>query len=178
MRLAIDAKYSEQEWPGCHSLFLKEISMNLVRIKDLLEKKVTEFGFDLVSINRKVEKGDVYLSIVVDRIDPIDMNTIVSLSESLSSYLDEIDDSNDKYVLDISSLGAEKPLKIADLSKYVGRYIHVHLVNAQEGENIFEGDLLENNEDSITLSYRINTRVKKLVILHSNIYKIRLAIKF
>ena len=38
--------------------------------------------------------------------------------------------------------------------------------------------LIEVNEDSITLSYRIKTRVKQVVILLSNIYKIRLAIKF
>ena len=54
----------------------------------------------------------------------------------------------------------------------------MHVTNAVEGENIFEGTLEEVNQDSIVLSYRIKTRVKKVVILQSNIYKIRLAIKF
>ena len=152
--------------------------MDLVKIKDLLEKKITELGFDTVSINRRVEKGEVFLSIVVDRVNPIDMDTIVKLSQDLSSYLDEIDNSEDKYTLDISSLGAEKPLKINSLKDYVNRYVNVHVNNAIEGNNIFEGDLIEVNEDSITLSYRIKTRVKTVVILLSNIYKIRLAIKF
>ena len=152
--------------------------MDINKIKPLLEKKVNELGFELVSINRKIEKGDVLISVVVDRVEPIDMNTIVTLSQDLSSYIDEIDDSNEKYFLDISSLGAEKPLKIENLKNYVGRYVNVHVTNAIEGNNIFEGDLLEVNEDSITLSYRIKTRVKKVVILQSNIYKIRLAIKF
>ena len=152
--------------------------MDINKIKPLLEKKVNELGFELVSINRKIEKGDVLISVVVDRVEPIDMNTIVTLSQDLSSYIDEIDDSNEKYFLDISSLGAEKPLKIENLKDYVGRYVNVHVTNAIEGNNIFEGDLLEVNEDSITLSYRIKTRVKKVVILQSNIYKIRLAIKF
>ena len=152
--------------------------MNLEKIKDVLTKKITELGFETISINRKVEKGEVFLEVVVDRVDPIDMNTIVSISNSLSSYLDEIDDSDDKYYLDVSSLGAEKPLKVSELDKYVGRFIHVHVNNAIEGNNIFEGDLLEVNENSLTLSYRIKTRVKQVVILLSNIYKIRLAIKF
>ena len=152
--------------------------MDINKIKPLLEKKVNELGFELVSINRKIEKGDVLISVVVDRVEPIDMNTIVALSQDLSSYIDEIDDSNEKYFLDISSLGAEKPLKIENLKDYVGRYVNVHVTNAIEGNNIFEGDLLEVNEDFITLSYRIKTRVKKVVILQSNIYKIRLAIKF
>ena len=152
--------------------------MDINKIRPLLEKKVNELGFEFISINRKIEKGDVLISIVVDRVEPIDMDTIVKLSEDLSNYIDEVDDSNEKYFLDISSLGAEKPLKISDLKNYVNRYVNVHVNNAIEGNNIFEGDLLEVNEDSITLSYRIKTRVKTVVILLSNIYKIRLAIKF
>ena len=152
--------------------------MDIIRHKEALEKKISELGYDLISINRKIEKGDVIISIVVDRVDPIDMDSIVSLSNELSSYIDSIDESNEKYFLDISSLGAEKPLKIESLKDYVGRYVNVHIVNPIGGENIFEGDLLEVNEDSITLSYRIKTRVKQVVILLSNIYKIRLAIKF
>ena len=87
-------------------------------------------------------------------------------------------DSDEKYFLDVSSLGAEKPLKVENLKDYVGRFIHVHVNNAINGLNIFEGDLVEVNEDSITLTYREKTRVKTVVILLSNIYKIRLAIKF
>lgn len=152
--------------------------MDLIKIKNLLEKKIEELGFEPISINRKVEKGDVFLSIVIDRVAPIDMDTIVKVSGDLSSYLDEIDDSEEKYFLDVSSLGAEKPLKVENLKDYVGRFIHVHVNNAINGLNIFEGDLVEVNEDSITLTYREKTRVKTVVILQSNIYKIRLAIKF
>ena len=152
--------------------------MDLNKIKNLLEKKIEELGFEPISINRKVEKGDVFLSIVIDRVAPIDMDTIVKVSGDLSNYLDEIDDSEEKYFLDVSSLGAEKPLKVENLKDYVGRFIHVHVSNAINGLNIFEGDLVEVNEDSITLTYREKTRVKTVVILQSNIYKIRLAIKF
>ena len=152
--------------------------MDLNKIKSSLESKITELGFEPVSISKRIEKGDSLLSIVVDRVEPIDMDTIVKLSQELSTYLDEIDDSDEKYFLDISSLGAEKPLKINELDKYLNRFIHVHVNNAIEGNNIFEGDLIEVKEDSITLSYRIKTRVKQVNILLSNIYKIRLAIKF
>ena len=152
--------------------------MDLNAIKPLLESKINELGYELVSISSKKEKGDLVLSIVVDKVEPIDMNMIVDLSNKLSSYLDEIDNSNEAYLLDISSLGAEKPLKISELDKYVGRYINVHVTNAIEGNNIFEGELKEVSEDSIKVSYKIKTRVKEVVILQSNIYKIRLAIKF
>ena len=152
--------------------------MDLNKIKEPLEKKINELGFDLVSLQRKIEKGDVIISVVVDRVEAIDMNTIVSLSEELSSYIDTLDNSNEKYFLDISSLGAEKPLKIEDLKKYEGRYVNVHVINALNGLNIFEGDMIAVSDNDITVSYREKTRVKQVVILQSNIYKIRLAIKF
>ena len=95
--------------------------MDLNKIKSSLETKITELGFEPISISKRVEKGESLLSIVVDRVEPIDMDTIVKLTQEISTYLDEIDDSNEKYFLDISSLGAEKPLKINELDKYLNR---------------------------------------------------------
>ena len=152
--------------------------MDLNYLKPLLEKKAQELGYELVELTSRKEKGDLILSIVVDRVEPIDMNAISEFSSTMSNYLDEIDQSDERYFLDISSLGAEKPLKIEELSKYVGRYVNVHVTNAVEGNNIYEGVMEEVDEESITISYRVKTRVKKVVILQSNIYKIRLAIKF
>ena len=159
-------------------VFKGDIDMDLRLLTPQIEKKLNELGYELSSISTRKEKGDLILSIVVDKVDPIDMNEIVSISEKLSSFLDEIDDGDTAYILDVSSLGAEKPLKIESLKNYVGRYVNVHVNNAIEGNNIFEGDLIEVTDDSITIEYRVKTRVKKLVILQSNIYKIRLAIKF
>lgn len=152
--------------------------MDLNYLKPLLAKKINELGYELVELSSHREKGNLILSIVVDRVEPIDLNAITLLSNEVSSYLDEINDGEEAYILDVSSLGAEKPLKIDELDKYVSRYIHVHVNNAIDGLNIFEGELNEANEDNIVVSYRVKTRVKKVVILQSNIYKIRLAIKF
>ena len=152
--------------------------MDIKSLESKLKDKINLLGYDFISLTSKKDKGDLLLSIVVDKVEPIDMNMIVSLSEELSKYLDEIDSSSEPYILDISSLGAEKPLKIESLKDYVGRYVHVHVTNPIKGENIFEGDLVDVKEDEITVAVRNKTRVNNIVILLSNIYKIRLAIKF
>ena len=152
--------------------------MDIKFIESKLKEKINLLGYEFVSLSSRKEKGDLILSVVVDKVEPIDMNAIVSLSEELSKYLDEIDGSNEPYILDVSSLGAEKPLKIESLKDYVGRYVHVHVTNPIKGENIFEGDLIEVKEDEITVAVRNKTRVNNIVILLCNIYKIRLAIKF
>ena len=106
------------------------------------------------------------------------MEMIVELTHALNDYLDEINPFEKPYTLDLSSLGAEKPLKIEKLGAYVNKYVNVHLINPIKGENIYEGDLSEVNDDNIVITYRQKTRSIKLEILKSNIYKIRLAIKF
>lgn len=152
--------------------------MNLEALKPLLTSKINELGYKAYSISSRKEKGNLILEIIIDRKESIDMNDIVEVSNILSAYLDEIDDSNEPYNLDISSLGAEKPLKIADLKDYVGSYIHIHLNNPIEGNNIFEGTIDRVDDKSLTLSYKIKTRTKQVIILFDNIYKVRLAIKF
>ena len=149
-----------------------------MELEQLVRSKLQEIGYELISINSHIEKGEHLLSIVVDRVEPIDMEAIVEVSHVLNTYLDELNPFENSYTLDISSLGAEKPLNKDKLGDYVNRYIHVHLVNPIAGENIYEGTLVGQDEEKITLEYRVKTRTKVVDIQKSNISKIRLAIKF
>ena len=149
-----------------------------MELEKQIRAKVESLGYELVSLSTKVEKGDKILSVVIDRVEPIDMNSIVEVSRELNALLDELNPFEDAYTLDVSSLGAEKPLNKDKLEEYVGRYIHVHLINPIQGENIYEGDLVHVDSENITLSYRVKTRVKTVDITKANISKIRLAIKF
>ena len=148
--------------------------MELKQLEKLVNDKLLESGYELVSLTL----SNKTLSIVVDRVAPIDMDAIVEVTHILNDLLDEVDPIEGEYTLDISSLGAEKPLKIEKLADYVNSYINVHLINPVNGENIYEGDLVSVSEDNIQLSYRQKTRIKTVDIQKSNISKIRLAIKF
>ena len=148
--------------------------MELEELKSLISEHVNALGYELVELSY----GQDVLTVIVDREQEIDMNAIVDLTNDLNSYLDELNPFTKPYTLDLSSLGAEKPLKVERLQAYVGKFVNVHLINPIKGENIYEGDLNEVNDDKIIISYRQKTRSIDLEILKSNIYKIRLAIKF
>ena len=155
-----------------HSLFLKDMELN--QLKSLISEHVNALGYELVEF----AYGQDILTIVVDKDSEIDMNMIVDLTNDLNAYLDELNPFEKPYTLDLSSLGVEKPLKVEKLGAYVGKYVNVHLINPINGENIYEGDLKEVNDDRIIITYRQKTRSKDLEVLKTNIYKIRLAIKF
>ena len=148
--------------------------MELKALEKIVSEKLLESDYELVSLSLTNKT----LSIVVDRVAPIDMDAIVEVTHILNDLLDKIDPIEGEYTLDVSSLGAEKPLKIEKLNDYVNSYVNVHLVNPINGENIYEGDLVSVSEEMITLSYRQKTRIKTVDIQKANISKIRLAIKF
>ena len=148
------------------------------QLSELVSSKLESINYDLVSLKVSRNSGSLQVSIVVDRVAPINMEDIVEVTNVLSSYFDEIDPFSDAYNLDISSLGAEKPLKVENLGDYVGSYVNVHVNNPIDGENIFEGTLKEVKDDSILITKRIKTRSKDVEVVKTNILKIRLAIKF
>ena len=148
--------------------------MDLNTLKQLISEKLNEQGYELYSLSFANET----LSVVVDRVKDIDMNAIVEITNVLSAYLDELNPFEKAYTLDVSSLGAEKPLKVEQLANYVGKFVHVHLINPIKGENIYEGDLISVNDETFTITYRVKTRSMSLEINKQNVSKVRLAIKF
>lgn len=148
------------------------------QLSELISNKLASIKYDLISLNVSRNSDSLQVSIVVDRVEPINMEDIVEVTNVLSTYFDEIDPFESAYNLDISSLGAEKPLKVENLDAYVNSYVNVHVNNPIDGENIFEGTLKEVKDDSILVTKRIKTRSKDVEVMKENILKIRLAIKF
>ena len=159
---------------GQKPLFVFEGYMEINELKELIAKKLSEEGYELYSLT--FVNGT--LAIIVDKDEQITMEMIVNLTNILNSYLDELNPFEKAYTLDLSSLGAEKPLKVVKLGSYLGEFVHIHLVNPIKGENIYEGDLTYVDEENIKIVYRNKTRSIELEIAKSNISKIRLAIKF
>lgn len=143
----------------------------------LLEAPLKEKGYDLASVCFHPGKDGMRLEVVVDRVDPIGLDEIISLSELISEILDKNDPIQGPYTLDVSSSGAEKPIKLEDLGKYVGKYVHLHLSRPFEGENTLEGTLDEYGENAL-LTYFVKGRKKKASFPSADIDQARLAIKF
>ena len=152
--------------------------MDLELVKNIIEPKLLELGYELYSLRTRKEGKDLILEVVIDRKEPIGMNDIVEVSNALNALLDEKDPIQEAYFLDVSSLGAEKPLKVESLKNYIGSYVHLHLTNPVDGINIIEGFIKSVDDESLILTYKVKTREKSLKTPLSNIYQIRLAIKF
>ena len=152
--------------------------MELKIIEELLREPLLASGYELISVNYLKENGVMVLRVTVDRDEPISLDDIVNVSDMVSAKLDEADPIKEQYFLDVTSLGAEKPIEPSKLEKYLTRYVRLHVTNPIDGENYLEGDLKDVNEEEVILTIRVKSRVKEVKIRRATIDKARLAIKF
>ena len=148
-------------------------------IKNLIEKPIKALGYSDVDVKFVREFGTNYLRVMVDKDDEaIDLDEIVKVNDVVSPILDEADLIKTNYVLDVTTFGAEKPIDVAKLEKYVGKYVNIHLSHPYKGLNIIEGTLESVDNDYIVINYKEKTRLIKCEIVRNTVDKARLAIKF
>ncbi len=148
------------------------------RVLELIKGPILALGYSDVAVTYKKEMGTFYLRVMIDKEEVISLEEIIAVNDLVSPLLDKADLIQNKYVLDVTSFGVEKPIKVECLEKYVGKYVHLHLSHPYKGENILEGDLDEVNSDIVKLSFRVKTRLVKVEIPRKDIDDARLAIKF
>lgn len=146
-------------------------------VTPILEKQ----NFELVEVEFVKEGRDWFLRVFIDKEGGIDILDCAFVSEQLDEKLDAMDPDPipQAYFLEVSSPGAERPLKKeSDYEKAVGEYIHISLYQTIDGEKQFEGILKTLDKDQLTLTVKIKTRVKDYTFERKNIAKARLAIQF
>ena len=147
------------------------------KIKNLLQGPLAEIGYELVSVKISLGK-ESSLNVVVDRVEPISLDDIVFVSSLVSEILDKEDPIEGAYTLDVSSLGAEKPIAIDKLPLYKGSYVNLHLSHPYKGGNILEGTLLGVEDGEVTLQLRVKTKKVEARFPLADVDKARLAIRF
>lgn len=150
-------------------------------VTEMVDPIVEKYDFELVDVEYVKEGKNWFLRIFVDKVGGIDINECAIVSEELGEKLDTIDPDPipHAYFLEVSSPGAERPLKKEeDYEKAINQYINVSFYQAVEGEKQFQGFLKSYDKDTVTLLVKIKTREKEMVFERKNIAKARLAIQF
>lgn len=153
--------------------------MSTPKIKSIVEEMVQPYlieqGFELVDVEYVKEGSNRFLRVFVDKDGGIDLDDCSMISEYLSQKLDEQDPVSDAYFLEVSSPGAERPLKKAeDVSKAVGKNVLITTYEPVNGLKEFEGQLLSFENEELT----VRTGKKEHVIPYAKVAGARLAIIF
>lgn len=153
------------------------------RVTDIVERLalpiVTASGLELVDIEYKKEGADWFLRVFIDKPEGVDIDDCSRVSEQLSAKLDEVDPIPTAYFLEVSSPGAERPLKKpSDFERAIGQYVNISLYESLNNRKTFEGTLLSYDGDTLTLEYTVKAVTKDIEIPLSKVAAARLAIKF
>lgn len=73
------------------------------KIRKIIEKDVNEMGISIDSITYEKEGSNYFLRIIIDREEPIDIDTCVEVTNVINPLLDNIDFIEDSYILDVST---------------------------------------------------------------------------
>ena len=117
-------------------------------IERKVESRLFDLGFELVSIEWAGARSRPVIRIRMDRIEEVECGVTVAdcahVSRALESWLDEQDEFPERYVLEVSSPGVERPLRgIQDWERFAGKPVIVegYEVLAERSSRL-EADLL------------------------------------
>ncbi|CEG26831.1 ribosome maturation factor RimP [Bacillus sp. B-jedd] len=148
-------------------------------VENLAVPILNELGLELVDIEYVKEGRDWFLRLFIDKENGVDIEECGIVSERVSEKLDELDPIPHNYFLEVSSPGAERPLKKEkDFTASIGKNVFVKTYEPIENEKTFEGILLEFDGESVKLEIKVKTRKKIVEIPFDKVASARLAVTF
>ena len=152
----------------------------LEKITNLIQPILETHDVYLDDIEYVQEKKEWYLRIFIEmNHGHLDMDTCVAVSEASSQRLDEADIITHEYYLEVSSPGAEKPLKTLEkVQESVGEYVYIRFKNPTQGMDEVQGTILSVEGEMIELQYMVKNIKKRCTIQYQDIALIRLAVQF
>ena len=145
--------------------------MNLDNIKENVEKYLKEKNYKLFELSYL--KKDETLSILLD--EKLDMDELEKISNELSEYLDQFeDDFENNYILDVSTVGVERPIRnIEEMKQAVNSYIYIKTKEIE-----YTGTLFDFSNNTLKLEYKDKTRVLNVEFEYDKVLQARYAVKF
>ena len=120
---------------------------------ELAAPVVAEQGCELWDVEYVKEAGTWYLRLYIDKEGGVNINDCEAISRRVSDLLDEVDPIEGSYTFEVSSAGAERPLKRpSDFERFIGSAVTVRLYKAKDGLKEFAGNLAGYEDGAVLLT--------------------------
>ena len=148
-------------------------------IKELLEPTLNHMGYELYSVDQSGHAGRT-LRISIDHADPISIEDCEHVSRVVGPLLDHANVIDGPYDLEVSSPGAERPLRNqGEYGRFNGKRVNIRY-RSGESEAVVEGQLLAVDGAGIAVQ-ALGVRGRAPVIVHiswDDVVTGRLAVSF
>lgn len=121
-------------------------------VAELAQPIVAAQGLELVDVEFVKEGGHWFLRLYIDKEGGVSLDDCQTVSQAVGARLDEVDLIPQRYYLEVSSPGIERPLKEdRDFARFRGHLVEISTFAPLNGEKHFIGELLDHDADSIRL---------------------------
>jgi ribosome maturation factor RimP len=119
-------------------------------IKELLEPTLNHMGYELYSLDQSGQSGRT-LRISIDHNEPITIEDCARVSRIAGPLLDRANLIEGHYELEVSSPGAERPLRSQnDYARFNGKRVNIRY-RSGESETVVEGQLIAVDDAGIAV---------------------------
>lgn len=138
--------------------------IGLASITELIQPSLRQCGVELVDAQWGSAGGDGVLRLMIDTEEGVTLSDCERVSHAVGAVLDAFDPIAGNYRLEVSSPGAERPLREPEeWRKAVGRRVNVRFQSG-EAEMVIEGRLLAVGDDAVELQTRIGRGPRTRVV--------------
>lgn len=145
--------------------------MNLESMKQKLIPILKRYDLEIYSVRTKREFGEKIVEILIDT-ETMNINQLEKIHLEYVELLTD-GDLDDDYFLELSSLGAERPLQTKEeVLKAIGKYIYLE-TNKYQGN----GYIISFKDDIIKLEINDKGRIRKIDINYDDVRNMRTSVK-
>lgn len=123
-------------------------------LQDMIEPVVEELGYELIRV-MTIGQANPTLQVMIDVKDTsrdITVDDCATVSRALSDLLDEKDPIKERYSLEVSSPGLDRPLtKPAHFKRYEGYLAKVETEEKIENRKRFKGKIIRADEQNVVV---------------------------
>lgn len=130
-------------------------------LQERLEKLISSMGYELVGCEKLAQGRGFLFRIYIDRPNGVTVDDCSLVSKQVSAMFDVMDIFHDKYTLEVSSPGIDRPLFTLDhFRKYIGNLVKVRLVVPVGNTRQLKGRLQQVEGDELTLKLETGEMIK------------------
>ncbi|MBR0573249.1 ribosome maturation factor RimP [Pasteurella atlantica] len=122
------------------------------KLQELTQTSIEAMGFELVGIETQRAGHFLTVRIYIDKEDGVTVEDCSSVSRQVSAIFDVEDPISDKYNLEVSSPGLDRPLFTPEhYQRFIGRDVIIHLRIPMFDRRKWQGELVSVENDLVTL---------------------------
>ncbi len=122
------------------------------RIKELISPYLNENGIELVDMTYRRESTGMTVRLLVDTPKGIRTDECEAVNNALSELLDKEDFINERYVIEVSSPGLDRPIRTdRDFKRSIGKELEVATFGPIDGRKTHSGILVGINDGEVVL---------------------------